>query len=587
MVRLWAWLGVGAVLTACAVDAELVATGRCQTDGDCRSGRRCFESSLCVAAEVAPMPVLVHLKPPKQSGLVDEHFEVVVDSHSSLQPTDLVLAEPAVVRGKILRGGDLMSLSLPGTLMASAAGKVAGHGLSYSAVAGNVQSAANGETFGYELRLPIGHTYDLAFWPESDLIPPFYATLVANASMLDWNLELPAANQLLRLHGELRWAGAPATGLQVVLEDAAGRVRSRHVACSGGGSDAPEVCKAAHATGKDGSFLLLIDPAALAGDQGAPNKLSLRVRPTSPESPLPRGRLPLSGKIRQQLQQAAMMAKPEVVVELGQVSLGSPGVALDVDVLVRTAEGKPVAGAWVSLEQHLAPIGDGGGPLRIEVNGSADAKGVFHARLPPGQVQVSVSPLATSSAGAVATTAEVNGSAILVACPRRGVIAGRLTDELGVALAGAQISLHRLGPPVGAEGDAEETSKPLLTDAHGVFSGHLDAGSYDLWVEPLDGAGLPRALLQQVSVAAAGEVKLELVVPAPAVLTGRVRTANGAAVAGVQVEVLTEALPTPLLGKPSEAQPSAVTAQHDSHVLATAMTGAGGVFTALVAAHKP
>ncbi len=171
-----------------------------------------------------------------------------------------------------------------------------------------------------------------------------------------------------------------------------------------------------------------------------------------------------------------------------------------------------------------------------------------------------------------------------MACPPRGVVSGRLTDEAGVALAGAQVSLHRLGPTTGDKRDAEDVSKPLMTDAQGVFAGHLDAGSYALWVEPVDSAGLPRALLQQVSVTAGAEVKLELVVPAPAVLTGRVRSAKGETVAGVQVEVLSEALPAPLQGKPSDAQPSAVTAQHDSHVLATAVTGLGGVFKALLAA---
>jgi hypothetical protein len=78
-----------------------------------------------------------------------------------------------------------------------------------------------------------------------------------------------------------------------------------------------------------------------------------------------------------------------------------------------------------------------------------------------------------------------------------------------------------------------------------------------------------------------------LVLPAPAVFTGRILTRHGQPVPAVLVDVLTVQPAAPLRGQPAARKPGATGALLDSHVLASTLADAAGRFTVLLAPPPP
>jgi hypothetical protein len=111
-----------------------------------------------------------------------------------------------------------------------------------------------------------------------------------------------------------------------------------------------------------------------------------------------------------------------------------------------------------------------------------------------------------------------------------------------------------------------------------VFSLRLDPGSYAIWVQPPVNSGLARAMqgVHEVVVGQSAWWTLKLL--PPLVLAGRVKSANGLAVAGVLVDVLAPTVPDePGMNEGTSG------ASMDAHLLATAVSDANGQFEVLIA----
>ncbi len=545
------------------VNPPASAGGACAQDSDCNAGLKCYQQRICVAKDVPPTPVVLRLTPPADSGLLVEQFDFVLDGASQATPVKLVLTDPAIVRGTLTQQGNPLAESIPGTLIATAPAAVDGRDLSYTATSFAVQKVFPGadQAHGYELRVQPGYTYALAFWPESKDIPPFYPQPIkVNGNITAWQLELPGLAQLLHVSGQIVLAGQPLAGLRVALEDKQGRVRSTLAV-----------------TDASGSFALLVDPTAPSG--------VLHLEPAVAKDALPRGRLP----VLPDLYKAALKNAP---IELGILDLGDSAVAVPVQVRVQGVNGAKVPGALVTVSrvlQGLKKSGDKGATgLEISVTGYADGNGVFSTTMAPGPLAVTVVPPPKSASAVQHWAGVFPGGDLVMQCPARLQVQGKVHDFAAREIEDAQVSLRRVGTsgPSDASVVSDDQAIAALVDGHGGFTTLVDPGSYDVWVEPAKTSGLPRVLAARIDVAADSvPAPLTLVLPPPMVLAGSVLSVHGKSVAGVLIDVLTVKPAQPLAGgKPGEGKATpALGAMLDSHLLATTVSGIHGTFEVLLA----
>lgn len=548
------------------IDVRPVATagGACDVDGDCVAGLKCFQKRICVAAHPPETPVVLRLTPPLDSGLLIEQFQVTLDAASQAVPVKLVMTEPAVVSGTVTQHGNLLAESIPGTLFATSPSAVDGHPLTFTATSYLVQKVFPGssDAHGFELRVQPGYLYALAFWPESQEIPPHYTTITAGVHIEDWQIELPGATELLHVNGVFVMAGEPLAGLRVALQDEQGRV-----------------CSTQAVTDSYGAFALLVDPSAPA-IPGSARAATLHFEPVAAKDPLPRGHMLAIAD----LDKAALKNAP---IALGKLDLGNPGPAAPMQVRVRSVSGAKVAGARVTVARELPQSAtDTTAKLRVVVTGYADADGVFATSMPPGAVTVTVVPPQKSTSAMRVWQGKFQGGEVVVACPSRRLVHGTIQDIADHHITDSQVSLRRVD--VDDKGSAAD-DQPIaaIMDGKGGFSALVDPGTYAVWVEPSKKSGLPRVLATRVEVPAEGSSEpLKLVLPAPMVLSGSVLSANGKAVSSVLVDVLTVKAAAPLSGKPDKLPPPSTGSSGvlaDSHLLATTVSGSAGTFEVLLA----
>ncbi len=565
------WLVCALVASGCGDAVQM--QGDCAVDADCLQGLVCHDARVCVAAPKTAHPVVLRLAPPPGQGMVLEHFDATVGGGGA--GSTWQLTAPAVVRGTVQRAQDTFNSSLPGTLIATAPGKVAGTTLRYTATSYATPQQFEGaeDAHGFELLLQVGPTYSVTFWPDSDQIPPYTTELKVGGDTDGWLLKLPAADDLLTVTGWLvsRPAGetacldgAPAPckscarleGVRVMLVDDEGHVRS------GRGL-----------TDDTGAFEVKVDPGG--------GTVRLRFEPTNGAGQQP------TGVLSERLDLTELRKKEQHLVALGDVDVGPLGAMSQRVVKAVDAKGAPVAGADVRVQLHLpspprcAPTKAGGKPeprfdsLLLAASAPTDGSGAASFALPAGKATVEIAPPVGHASAWWRKEGVAFGDAgpVLVSCADRPVLRGLVEDFKKLEVVGAKVRLtsldHAKRPPV-----------VVVTDEAGRYAAPLDPGSWAVVVEPLPDRGLGRYSKHTAVIEAGQEpLPLDMTLPPPAVLSGRVLDRKGAGLAGVLVEVMASNLPAHSLKPGGEGQARLVL---ETHLLASGITRADGRFELLV-----
>jgi hypothetical protein len=565
-------LAAALVASGCVEEAlqQPVVARQCRTDADCGlAGLQCYDQRVCITRQDAATQVALRLNPPKMSGKLVEHFDLQVTTAKQTEQVTLVLTEPAIVRGTVRRDKQGWPDSVSGTLVATASGGKAGADLTYQATSYATRKMFVGSSLlhGFELRLQPGLTYDLAFHPEaSDQIPPYYTTLTVGGSIEAWDqLVLPAADTLVHVRGTLRAGDEALAGLRVYLQDEAGKPCSTRAL-----SDA------------EGKFDVLVAADAM------PQRL--RWEPPAAMAGMPYGTLEGPFDIRKAQRKNSDVA-------LGVLDVGPLGLPSEATIAVVGADGAAEDGALVRIQQELKPKQAAGGKLGVlsaylDVHGYTDAQGVFRAPSRLGKLRLWVSPHAKSPSaswhGKLSLESPGRRGALQVQCLPRRALRGTVLDYAGRPVGNASLVLRRVGKDLGQSPDGTDAAShhepTTVTTADGQFEMAADPGTWWVWVMPAAGSLLPAVLAAQVTVALeTAPAPLQVQIPAPLLVRGRVVTAGGMVLGGVAVDVLAhhDPMPRQMGGEVGAmAMPSSV---WDHHLLATAVSGEDGTFEVLVA----
>ena len=566
---IWSWRRLLASvlgLSALGCTAADLPAGECAVDADCVAGLKCYESRFCVAASVADTPVVIRVSPPSDSGFVVEQFKVTLTGASQNEPRKFVLTEPAVVRGTVTQKGNLLSASIPGTLLVTAPGDVEGRELTFQTTSFSALKRFPGsETAqGYELRVQKGHDYALAFWPQSDEIPPHYSTLTAGDSIDQWNLVLPAESELKTLTGRIvAGENKPVVGLTVWLRDGDGQAWSTR-----GKTDAK------------GQYAFKVDPTA------PPARLVFA--PDASVQPADAGVILPSGEV------AAPLEVTTVTGELPVIHLAELPTVTTTVLHIRGPDGQPVAGAAVRLTMKLADLPDDVTLARLSADWDAvtDATGTVRLLVPPLIGDLTVMPPPKSTAARLQQLAtSLKPGDVTIDLVARIRVTGTVTDFASRSVADAEVTLREVESDGEApDTDGDEATFTVKPDAAGNFAVWADPGKYAVWVEPPPGTSLARVMARIDDVTADTAANpWHLVLPPPMVLAGEVRGQSGVALTGVQVDVLAVKVQTPngtgsrrggdtQLGR----KPSG-TVVLDSHLLGSALSTSDGHFEVLLA----
>jgi hypothetical protein len=577
-----------ALATSAAACGDLASLdeGVCASDADCASGLRCHAGRWCVAVPTEGHGVVLRMAPPPGSSAVLEHFEASFGGATEALGQTWQLTKPAVVHGTVLRAGDALSASIPGRLIALAPGKSPGTALHYEATSYHAPKRFAGSEVasGFELRVQIGPEYQVSFWPDRDEIPPWYGTWKVSGPVDGWAVLLPSEASLLRVRGRLRRGAAAAVdcgaasgatlptcadgcegleSMRVLLRDAEGRVRSNRVV-----------------TDKDGAFELLVDPNA--------GTTHLSVLPGAEAGVAPRATLALPIDLEM------MRKKAQQVLELGDLVVPSPGDVGEAPLVIADSDGLPVAGAEVRVTREIkAPLGCLPGPkggltaqpifdsLRYEAVATTDVAGGVKVDFAYSPSAVRVTPPPSQRAAsrhfpAVSLQAESQ----TLTLGERVKWSGRVVDFRQMPQFGATVRLER----VVSKGPAKSAADVVTaTDVEGAFAVYLDAGRYAVVVDPPAGGGLARALVKVIDVDAEhAPLGGDLVLPAPAVIDGRIVDQDGAPVAGVVVDVIAPQLSGLTVGA-GDAMVQDALETDDTNVLGTTVSDIDGHFEVLVA----
>ncbi|MBM4345683.1 MAG: hypothetical protein FJ100_20105 [Deltaproteobacteria bacterium] len=553
----WSTLAVG------CVDSDEVAS-RCSSDADCGPGLRCYQSRICIASAPPNETVAIRLTPPKASGKLVEHFELDLNAHTRNEPVALMLSEPAVVRLTYSAAFNLTPVQ--GKLVATAQTDVKGNLLRYEATR---YFGKDGKAFsGYELSVQPGKTYDLVFDPAADVDgPPHYSKITVSASFDHGAITLPQGDGLVEIRGKLVAGKKPLVGLRTQLVNAAGQTISTSAL-----------------TDKTGAFAIHVGPSAVAGH--------LTFAPTESSLALPQGRLEeavdVAGRFKAE-------AKPKPLL-LGELDTGKLPAAVTATVEVKSDIGESEVGALVRVQTHGEAKGKSV-QAYVEVQGYTDHQGRVVLHVPAGPALLSVLPASGSRAARWSGKVEMTAGWTNIGCTRRSLVKGVVTDYAGRKLHTAKVWLRRVAQPgenaSELAGSAQLGEVPLetVTNAQGAFELPVDAGGWWLWVHPRPADLLPRWLAAKVEVTPGSDTAVQISVPAPILVIGKVVTAAGSPVANAAVEILARsAAPQPAVtrgpqGKGARSASPAVTV--DSLLLGSALSDGAGLFEVLLAPPQP
>ncbi len=574
----WVW---AALLGGCGVIGTDSGgpTGQCQTDNDCGlQGVVCYDHRVCIVKSAPDVPVSLRVAPPVVSGRLTEHFALTVQSATQVSPVSLMLADPAVVYGDV-RSSDMQSISVPGTLVATAPTDATATNLQFQTTVYNAPKDFTGAKVfhDFELRLQPGNTYELAFYPQSsNVFPPHYSSITVGGSIDDWQITLPKASELVHITGRLSTGQEPLGNVRVFLQDAQGRLTSTYDVTSG----MPR--KVGADTLPPGTFRLLADASA------PPSVLHVE--------PATGSEWPIHGQLGDYLD-IVQVGLSKGVLDLGELEVGGLGAPQTTHVQVVNAAGQPELGARVRLTQKLAAVGIDDAKIYLESSAITDSQGRVKVSLPPGSTSVIVQPAADSTAGRWFGTVKLQQGLEPIVCPKRTVLTGQVLDYVGNDVVGALVMMRKVGAnpaESGIEGSnpSNDPTFQTSTDAGGKFSLPIDPGSWWLWVVPKGNAKLPRLLAARVDIDGKTTPESLLVnIPAPMLLRGKVVTPGGIGVANASVDVLGLLDLTPgyrtgqgAAGADGDGDdPPGKTLIAEGHLLATTTTNSSGGFEVLIA----
>ena len=630
--------GAGGLVGCQSGQAEVDNGGACSSDADC-VGAICYQGRFCVQTSPEQSEVVLSIRPKVESGLVLEQFLTTVGGAEHDLERKWSLTPAAVVHGTVSRGGFPPTGSVPGFVVATSAGVLPGTLLSYETnsyssrkftePAPKGDPEATEKTYGFELLAQPGRAYDVRFWPQIDDIPPFYTERFVGGGDDVWLVELPNEAKLVVVRGRIvsGQGGQPdcagsstvltcaagcggISGLEVRLVDEEGRLRSTRAI-----------------TGAKGEFQIHADPAAA--------KVWLKFRPEDVDLTLPHG------AVAAPIDLATMQFKDVTEHDLGLVHLGdlpAPSALVEVRPHVVDEAEQPVVGARVTLRQDRPSSSrcvEQGGELKAvpllsalfySRSGLTNAAGMVKiarkdtslaggaevvydevmAMPPKGQILATILPPALAPSSSRQVKIEGGDKEPQMKCLPRPVVRGAVTDFRGRPIVAATVLFKPLlasKPDCPAAQPADfprpEASIVVQADENGVYSAHLDPGRFAVLVNPPKGSGLARALIKVIDLCALGPAVtdpiavatvLDLTVPPPTLLRGRIHGPGGQPVVGAVVDVLaSELTKLPGQGEAGHGKPplNLVTKAQmvfDTQVLGSAMTDGDGRYEVLVAA---
>ncbi len=628
-------LGLLGAVCGCDGGNASVKVTACTTDDEC-DGARCHEGRFCVQSPAARSDVVLRIQPPATSGLVLEQFTSTIGGPNHDQSRKWDLTPPAIIHGIVSRG--LLAASVPGTLVAIRPGAIDGTQLSYSTTSFTKRNyvvssptddgGTEERSYGFQLGVQPGHAYDVHFWPQIDEIPPYFTKRFVGGAADVWQIDLPEEEQLVEVTGQIvAGKSAPVdcsgttsgptcgdsctgvAGLKVRLTDAKGRLRSTQAV-----------------TDAKGQFTIHADPAG--------EKVWLRFRPADAGNTLPYGTLAKAIDLH------ALQETGDTQHQLGKLHLGQLPAMVQARPQVVDASGQPMAGARATLRRdwpspHVC-VGQGGSrkpvaallDLYFERTGLTNAAGhmvikqhvkddkgrqevIYQSlmQLPEGEAVASVVAPSLVGSGSwrkkIEFVASDKEDLTLPACPHRPQARGAVTDFRGLVVASPTVLFKPLmGTKPKCVGKQAEMfprpEAPVVVQAMdgGDYDVFLDPGRYAVLVEPPQGSGLARALIRVIDVCplasgATGDkstaMVVDLTVPPPSLLVGRIHGPSGVPVAGAVIDVLAGGLnklkppkgaPLPEPGQ----QPNIAQLVVDTQVIGSAVTDSKGAYEILVAA---
>jgi hypothetical protein len=464
-------------LGACAgdgSDAAIPGFGSCGDTSDCAEGLVCSPAwSICVADGGAATLVRARLVPPTEStSWVEEQYGALSLSFDGM--LNLLMHRPVQVAGQVYQAGGLPFGDAKLRVVAAAPGEIPGK--DYHADA--FQSGGAG---GFSINLSPGRLYDiyLDFKAEGDQalvdpLPPYHVRRSfspdwASASPweLSWEVILPAPQDYLRISGTLVTtlaSGTPVVGARVFAYSRA----------SGDTSTIAETDEAGH-------FELRVQPPG--EDHSLTPEYALHVQASVS-----------NGMVPELITTTSYFFFEDQ--DLGRLETGAGDQLQPFALTVLLAPGAipPRTDLTLHLQGQV-----GLGSLRLEYPVFPDEP--LELNLPPGTYTAAVIP-GTDSELAVASfsfTLGTVGIAHQLTLEDRPEVSGRLTTSEGNPVPGARLTAvfySCLGGPV----QVPERRFDTTSDADGAFSLLLDPGYYLFILSPPEGSGLPRTLLDGITV---------------------------------------------------------------------------------------
>lgn len=546
---------------------EELLRNQCSRDDDC-AGAVCEpEAGICVTPSIPSMEVGLTVSAPS-GGSSSAPPEVALPPTEVDGPLehDLDLPPSILVAGRI-RSEDT-GAQVPAQVRFLQASPLEGTAPTELVTSTSPVLLPSGVEADYQLRVVAGGSYDVIVEPTGDAaraFPPLYlGELEAPAEGDVWSLDIRYPASLVSEEGSVfsydEEQEVPEDGLQVrAVEVATGRVVSSAALTGMTATAPPEESEPGH-------FTLHLSPGA------GPFVLRITAGADRPYFPT----LTLDPELS--FPSELVVPDLEPVTYEGVVEASS------------VAGGGPVGDAVVKLRSEDL-FGDESairGTFRTTV--TTDEDGRFTAEVLPGTYDVIVSPSGggamSGSEGATGTTGKlgvlvhsdvriettdtaVRGQLFMV--PLRSQLGGEVRSFDGRPMVGTTVQATALGRSIEAHPESQfNRSSNAVVDGSGLFDLRLDVGVFDLSARPPGGSGFPRVVMPEWTMSSPGSlVSRRIDVPAPVPVRGVVRSADGTALAGAEVEAYT-------VVRDVEETPRSVT-------LGRAVTGADGSYELFLA----
>ncbi|PKN54511.1 MAG: hypothetical protein CVU56_26265 [Deltaproteobacteria bacterium HGW-Deltaproteobacteria-14] len=492
-----ALLALAALAGACSGGALTASSIACEASTDCADGRVC-DFNYCVAPGENRTVVMARIIPPANSDLLTQQIPALTfDAGSDWL---IRLLEPVVLRGSVTPTGDSFTVNVPGELVVTTPGDIAG--LDYSFSTRSVDGLdVNGD--GFTLRVLPGRTYAGTFRPDNAALPNYTFTLTPDVVATGrYDVMLPAAAEYVTIGGRVRAQDYTPVGdarvVALLADDSVAGVTTTD---------------SVH-----GFFSLTLPPSAAA----------VRLKVSAPSA----------GPVFPDFTTEPLTPAADVDVEIPTLPAGSAPIEAKIQVLSRDPFGivQYPTGLTVTIVGELAQ-----GTLRR--SGTTDADGVVTLTVLPGAYEclVTTGPesIWANWHGRVTLASHASAASkapVTVELSYRTPLFGTVSDGSGGPVASGTIYATRR---------VERGAHDLLAIAPPPFKKAISAGSYqldvdpgvyDLRVVPDASTGAPPLALRAVTVASVPlELPVELPEPALAHLT--VARPDGTFMSGVTVEL--------------------------------------------------